>query len=251
MRKKRNILFTAMCIVAASQAELADYMNTVGSPADGGSGPALWYPTSRDINSGSAGTSYVLTSDGAMTNPSTDFWGNPDSAFGITERSTKGAAVAGSTGLFTSGETGTVCFLFKTPSFFDGFKSLFNQGAFGAASQFEVGINGNILRLGNQNGTLQPAINLGKLSGDTWYFFAMTWDIKSRSWGNLSWYYGEAGSETLNTGVATMTSAGNKEPVYFGGRASGYIFKDGFFHNIAIYERVLSKESIQAQFNAL
>lgn len=223
--------------------------SVVGTPTDGGAGPTLWYKNARSPNKGSGGSSYTLTSGGAITNLATGYWGNADSAFGLVTGSDP-AAVAGSGGLFASGTNGTVTFMFKTPGTFGGFKSLFNQGVYGTGAQFEIGINGSTLRLGTQNGSAPTLTNLGTLSPDTWYYFCMAWDTPASS---MTWYYGAAGDATLNSGNVTISSSGSSsELIYVGGRKSTYYytFVGGYFQEIALYDRTLPVSAIQAQFDA-
>lgn len=217
---------------------LTNYQETIGNPSDDGAGPSLWYETSRSSNSGTGGASYTLSAGGAMTAAFTDYFGNPNLAFGMAGNSTSGAAVAGSTGLFATGARGTISFLFKTPPTLSGFASLFNQGSFALAHQFEVGINGNTLRFGTMNGGTKVLTNGPVLTPNTWYSFAMRWDLSVPS-NNLTWYLGEGGGATLNNGNITITASGNPtQPIYFGGRTSGSVF-NGAFQHIAIYQRSL------------
>lgn len=250
--KKYIAILVAALFATSTYAGLSSYLDSVETPSDSGSGPALWYKTARTPNDGSAGASYTLTSSGVMTNLTADYWENANSAFGLIAGSNP-AAVEGSTGLFTSGTNGTVCFMFKTPETLSGFKSLFNQGYYGSISQFEIGINGDVLRLGYQTGTSQPTENLGTLAPATWYYFAMTWDTSAPS-DNLTWYYGEVGAASMTSGQLTITSAGsNNQAVYFAGRknTSYYSLIGGYYQSIAVYERTLSDSAVQNQFAQL
>jgi hypothetical protein len=252
LMKKWITYLIAMLIAASSYAGLTGYIDSVGTPSDNGAGPALWYKMSRSPNDGSAGASFVLTSGGAITNLTADYWGNADSAFGLTAGS-QPAAVAGSTGLFATGTNGTISFIFKTPGTLSGLKSLFNQGYYGRPSQFEIAVNGNILRLAYQNGASQPTLNLGTLTPDTWYYFAMSWDLSTPS-DNLTWYYGEAGDLSMQSGSVTITSAGSpSDPIYVGGRKNTdyYSLIGGYFQNIALYERTLPASALQSQFETM
>ena len=248
MRKIVAAVIVTVFIGTAAHAGLTEYLDTVGTPTDGGAGPALWYKTARSPNDGSGGGSHTLTSGGAMTDLAIDFWGNADSAYGLDSAAAGGAAVVGSTGAFVAGANGTVSFLFKTPETLSGFTSLFNQGSYADASPFELGINVNVLRLTTMDGATKKSTNLGTLSPDTWYYFCMRWDTSLPSDG-LAWYYGTAGS-SLNSGAITITASGDPaKPVYAGGRAIGNVFAGGFFQSIAVYERTLSDSAVQSQFD--
>ena len=248
--KRTSIVVASICIAAMAQAGLVDYQATVGTPTDSGAGPALWYQTSRTPNSGSAAASHVLTSGGALTSLSADYWGNANSAFGPEAATAAGGAVAGSTGLFASGANGTVSFMFKTPGTL-GTDVLFSQGDNGHTSQFELMIVGGKLRMGTSfNASKLNNVIGDTLSTDTWYYYAMTWDL-TPTYNGLRWFYGEAGG-TLDTGTEHLTISGaSDKPILVGGRVAGYIPTGGAFQNIAVYERELSDAAIQDQFAAI
>lgn len=236
----------------AGQTGLINYLDAVEAPSDGSSRPLLWYKTARTPNFGSGDSLNTLTSRGAITNLTTGYWKNPDSAFGLKEGSYP-PAISGSTGNFTTGTNGTVCFMCKTPETLSGFKSLFNQGYYGQPTQFEIGIHGNILRLGYQNGSSQPLKQLGTLSPDTWYYVALTWDLSIQD-GNMTWFYGEAGNSSLYSGTVTATSSGStNEAISIAGRKNTayYSLTGGYFQNIAIYAQTLSDSAISNQFSAI
>jgi hypothetical protein len=240
--KKVYIAIATMIITGITQADLISYQAAQTNEAT----PSLWYTTAGTSNEGSAGGTYTL---GAQISASaSDYWGNANSAFGITNGATRGAAVSGGAGLFATGPQGTVTFLFKTPESFSGFTSLFNQGS-GNSVGLEVGINSGTLRLGFENNGAKTA-NLGALTGDTWYYFAMTWDLDKAS-DDLTWFYGKAGDDVLNTGGLTITSSGAEANMYVGGRSTSTPFLGGYFQNIAVYETNLSNTAIQSQFNVI
>ena len=255
----------ATTLSSASQ-RLADYSATIAAPADGVAGPALWYKTAGTPNLGSAPSSFTLNWGLKMTNYTADVWGNADAAYGIiySDRTNnwEGATrVAQSAGLFCTGTVGTVTFMFKTgdTNALAGFDSLFNQGVWGDGHQFELGIHDAKLRLGlmnsadtNDAGRVSTYIGPA-LSGQTWYYFGMTWDL-SQPTNQLNWFVGEAGGHALQTGTAVMTAAGNTtKNVLFGGRfgSRSYTFQDGFFQNIAVYERALSAAAVQTMYDAI
>ncbi|QHI68374.1 LamG-like jellyroll fold domain-containing protein [Tichowtungia aerotolerans] len=249
--RKYIILLIATLIAASGYTELSSYLDSVGSPSDGGAGPALWYKIARSPNDGSAGASYTLTSSGTMTSLIADYWGNTDSAFGLIDNSNP-AGVAGSSGLFCSGTNGTVSFLVKTPDTLSGFKSVFNQGVYSDSTQFELGLNGDTFRLGIQNGDTKSNVNLITAATGTWYYVCLRWDLSAGS-DNLTWYCGEAG-QSLSSGTVTITTAGSvSNPIYFGGRknTSYYSLIGGYFQSIAVYERTLSDSAVQNQFAKL
>jgi len=232
-----------MIITGITQADLMIYQAALTNEAT----PALWYTTARAPNNGSAGPSYTLGVQAGAS--AADYWGNANSAFGISEGATKVSAVSKSTGLFASGEKGTVCFLFKTPGNLKGLSSLFNQGDASSAKPFEVSINEGTLRLGTYNNS-KATTSLGTLREGAWYYFAMTWDL-SRPSGNLTWYYGEAGT-TLKSDSLTVTSAGaSDKSIQIGGRNSSAFFSGGYFQNVAVYETYLSDAEIHLQFSTL
>jgi hypothetical protein len=241
--KKSIVIFFAILIAAFSHAELTNYFSAVETPSDGGSGPTLWYKTARSPSYGTA--TNTLVSGYVMTNLTADFWGNANSAFGLTNGATGAAAVVGSTGKFTTGTVGTVSFMFKTPGVAFVTNTIFGQGQ----GAFEVMmVNGN-LRITTLNGSTPTYTTLSSsaLSVDTWYFLAMSWDL-SKSSNDLTWAYGKAG-DTLNSGAVTMTSAGaTNSAIYIGGRSTASVF-GGFFQNIAIYDRALSPAAIENQFS--
>jgi hypothetical protein len=241
MKKEIRIVTALMLLSGACQvlADQAVYQAAIISEAT----PALWYKTARSPSYGTA--TNTLVSGGAITNLTADFWGNANSAFGLLNTSPNAAAVINSTGKFSTGTVGTVSFMFKTPSVISENDSLFYQGV------FEVMISASKLRLTTVNGGTTDYTFLGSstLSADTWYYFAMSWDLSKPS-NDLTWYYGAANG-TLNSGSVTMTTAGAANAaIYIGGHATYYIF-GGYFQNIAVYETALSNAAIEAQFKAI
>ncbi len=243
MNKKVSAVIASIVLAGIASADLVTYQATVTNEAT----PALWYKTDRQ-NQGSAGSTYVAGV--GLSASAADYWSNANSAFGLTNDSTKGAPVSSSTGLFATGQKGTVCFLFKTPETLSGYVSLFNQGHLSThASVLEVGINGSTLSLITTAGAMQTN-NLGTLTGDTWYYYAMTWDLSKPS-DDMTWYYGDAES-SLDTGNVTISAAGASDrAIYIGGRPTSNPFLGGLFQNIAVYETNLSDSAIQSQFNAI
>ncbi|QBG46721.1 hypothetical protein EGM51_04660 [Verrucomicrobia bacterium S94] len=247
-----------------SAQRLTDYSEVIANPADGGSGPALWYKTANQPNLGSADSSYVLTWGGKMTNTTADVWGNEDAAFGldytvVTNGGLKYANVASSSGLFCTGDTGTITFMFKTGSADEltGFDSLFNQGIWGDGQHIEVGIENGQLRVTHFDSAWTNDAGRRKtycgeaLESETWYYFGMTWDL-GLSTNQMTWFKGRAGDVELESGRAGMTASGNTaRSILFAGRNNYYPFKNGFYQNIAIYERALSEASMHAMFDAI
>jgi len=240
--KKVYIAIATMIITGITQADLISYQAAQTNEST----PSLWYTTAGTSNEGSAGGTYTLSAQ--ISASASDYWGNANSAFGITNGATRGAAVSGSTGLFATGQQGTVTFLFKTPETLSGLASLFHQGDAANATPFEVSINDGTLRLGTFDGA-KKTTNLGALTGDTWYYFAMTWDLSKPS-DDLTWYYGAAG-DALNSGNLSITTSGANSAIYVGGRNSSAPFLGGYFQNIAVYQTNLSDTAIQSQFSAI
>ena len=240
--KKGLLTIIAAMLTGAVCADLTGYEKTISSPADGGAGPALWYKSGAQrsandlhiLNSGSAGASYTAHHLAAAL--SADLWGNANMAF-LGDPYVPG--VSGSSGLFTTGEKGTVSFLFKTPATIpDTRPLLFSQGA---TFKVLLNINGKI-RIDHVNGGTKY-IDVVSVKTDTWYYFAMKWDT-SRRRGGLRWYLGEADGR-LRTGTLAIDRAGDPyAPIQFNQAMVP-------MQQIAIWDRELSKESIEAQFAAI
>lgn len=251
----KNILFAvaAGCAALSVQAgELLNYLDKVGSPSDGGSGPVIWYKTDSSPNDGTAGAQYTLTWGQPMTRLSTDFWGNADSAFGLEAGASGGANIADASGLFASGDTGTVTMLFRTPSNMlpATVYGLFNQGLWGDGEPFEIRIyDGKLQGSTTETGGTRPTWDMiSSLKGGTWYYVAYVWDLTLGS-DTLTWYAGELGV-SLNQGTRTIISSGmDSKAVFVAGRPSGGSLEDGAVQSFAIYERALSDQSIQDQFD--
>ncbi|MDZ8118441.1 hypothetical protein [Pontiella agarivorans] len=253
MKKIIFVMAAGLAAVSAQAGDLLDYLDKVGTPSDGGSGPAIWYKTARTPNDGSAGAQYTLTWGQPMTRLSTDFWGNADSAFGLEAGASGGANIADASGLFASGDTGTVCLLFRTPTAIEPTTtySVFNQGVWGDGEPFEIRIhNSNLQGSTTETDGARPTWDMiSGLKGGTWYYVAYAWDL---TLGNesLTWYAGELGV-SLNQGTRTIISAGmNTKAVFVAGRSSGSSLDDGAVQSFAVYERMLSEQAIQDQFAA-
>ncbi len=236
---RRIIIALVALITATVQASLVGYETTISNSA-----PTLWYKNANTKsgehinNSGSAGalptTHQAYRLGGALY---TDLWGNANMAFGSTNATAP--AVAGSTGLFTTGAVGTVSFLFKTPSANPStIQTLFSQGV-----SFTVALNSNgMIRIAHDNSGTKYS-NVVSVATDTWYYFAMKWDT-AKTGNDLTWYLGTTNS-TLNSGNLTITSAG---------LASASIQLDGLkapMQQIAIWGSELSDASIQSQFSQI
>jgi hypothetical protein len=250
MRKLYVVLIAGGTAVCAHADLQADYEATILTPADSGSGPALWFQNTDTasgvhmLNSGSAGatasTHQAYRLAGAT---SADLFGNENQAFGI-DTAGDSAAVAGSTGLFMTGRQGTISMLFKTPGSIEN-ASLFRQGGF---ELFALG-SGDTLRLTTESGTYTTLGN--SLSTDTWYYFATRWDAdQGASSDELTWYMGEAGG-TLSFGSINLvgTDTGASGSITIAGRGTSSKFS-GAMQEVAIWERELSDSSIQSQFAA-
>jgi hypothetical protein len=195
---------------------------------------------------------FTLTGDNPITNQAAGYWGSSNSAFGVGLQAVKGASVIASEGRFASGTNGTVAFLFKTPPVISQYMSLFNQGDNSSSTPLEIGIDSvSQLRFSTRNGTSNQLNSVGKLTSNTWYYFAMRWDLTGVS-SNLSWYYGPAGSSNLYSGTLDITSAGGAaKSIFFAGRLTSVPFTNGWIQHAAVYERTLSDAAIRSQFTAI
>ena len=195
---------------------------------------------------------FTLTGDNPITNRAAGYWGSPNSAFGVGSQAVKGASVIASSGRFASASNGTVSFLFKTPPVLSQYMSLFNQGDNSSSTPLEAGIDSaSQLRFSTRNGISNQLTSVGKLITNTWYYFAMRWDLSSVS-SNLFWYYGPAGSSNLYSGTISITSAGSPaKSIYFAGRLSSVPFTNGWLQHAAVYEKTLSDAAIRSQFAAV
>jgi len=230
---------------------ITSYEATIANPADGGAGPALWYQNA-DYRTG---TGLVhMASTGSANNTAfrlggqvyTDYFGNPEKAFGLAADAANSGAVSGSTGLFMTGAQGTVSFLFKTGSdvTYTTLQSLFRQGA-----GFELILFNNRVRLSYTSAGTKT-LNIGpSLTADTWYYAALKWDTTKPS-DDLTWYMGVAGSDTLASGTVGIDAAGGNATIEIAGRSTTNLFKDPM-QQFAVWERELSDASVQQQFTAL
>lgn len=241
-------VFVLSAIHLAAQT-LANYEATIAAPLDGGGGPALWY-TSYDTatvtghmdNSGSAGIAYQAYRLGGQSY--TDYFGNPTKAYGLVNPPTQAAAVAGSTALFMTGAQGTVCLLFKTPPDMSGLQVLFAQGP-----GFELAVNGGTMRVTYTSDGTKYA-NIGTpLAANTWYYAALKWDTSKPS-NDLTWYVGEAGTGTLESGNLSIDAAGGNSSIVISGRTSANFFLSPI-QEFAVWESELTDAAIQAQADAL
>lgn len=245
MKKIFTAIVTAI-LAGAAQGALITYENTISSPADGGAGPALWFKSgaqrsSNDLhilNSGSAGaldSTHQAQAAGQALHE--DLWGNANMAFGTTSGS---ASVAGSTGLFATGAQGTVGFLFKTGASIPAAgEPLFQQGGTLSVELRTTGVPAPGVRITYTNDGTKYA-SVGAVTTDTWYFFAMKWDT-SKTGDDLTWYLGEENGP-LQSGTLTIDSAGGSNQAVRFGHANLPM------QQVAVWERELSDESIQAQF---
>jgi hypothetical protein len=233
-------------------AQLLDtYQQAISTPVDGGSGPTLWYRNAESRT----GTGLVhMASVGSATNSAfrlgaqthSDFFGNPNMAFGLASDATASSTISDSTNLFMTGAEGTVSFLFKTGSdvTYTTLQSLFRQG-----SGFELILLNNRVRLSyTDDGT--KFLNIGpQMVADTWYYTALKWDTTKPS-DDMTWFLGVAGSDTLASGTISVDSAGGNTLIDIAGRSNSNLFKDPM-QQFAVWERELSEASIQQQFTAL
>jgi len=243
-----SLVSLSAVLLSAPAQTLALYDAEISNPADGGSGPVLWYSNATTANASghmnSVGSS-TLTAFNLADVTANDYFGNVNYAFGG-DPLADGISVSGSISTtFLTQANGTVSFLFQTPSTLSGFQSMFSRGTFGDTSQLEVGLNGTALRLGYENSGNQT-VNIGTVAADTWYYFAMRWDTALAS-NDMTWYFGEMGG-SLSSGSVTITSAGDSaESIVMLGRQGSSKF-NGVMENVATWDRTLSDQSIQDQF---
>ncbi len=249
--KKLLTAIAATMLIGAAQSALITYENTISSPADGGAGPALWY---RNAESRVGTGSVNMASVGSATNEAlrlggqthTDFFGNPNMAFGLASGATASAAVSDSTNLFMTGAQGSVSFLFKTGSdvTYSDLQSLFRQG-----TGLELILFNNRVRLSHSNDGYKY-LNIGpSLVADTWYYTALKWDTTKTS-DDMTWFLGVAGSDTLASGKVSIDNAGENATIEIAGRTSMNLFMDPM-QQFAVWERELSDASIEQQFVAI
>jgi hypothetical protein len=237
--------------VLTGEQSLAEFATSIATPADGGGGPVLWYADFASAtanghmdNRGSAGATPATHQAYRLGAQSyADTFGNPALAYGIAPAGTQSAAVAGSTGLFTTGAQGTVSLLFRTPHDLSGLKVLFQQG-----SGFELAIDGASARLTYTRGGLQQAYIGSPLAAATWYYVALRWDT-TRASGDLTWYLGQAGGRTLESGQLSMDVAGGNAAIMIGGRATSHLFA-GPLQHLAVWQRELTDSAIRSIFGA-
>jgi hypothetical protein len=235
---RRIIIALVALITATAQASLVGYETTISNSA-----PTLWYKNANTKsgehinNSGSAGalptTHQAYRLGGALY---TDLWGNANMAFGPTNATAP--AVAGSTGLFTTGAVGTVSFLFKTPDTMPAaIQTLFSQG-----TTFAIKLNTNgAIRIDHANSGTKYSNTVTAATG-TWYYVAMKWDTTKTS-NDLTWYVGAANG-SLQSGNLTIASAGENTSIGLDGLKAP-------MQQIAIWGSELSAASIQSQFSQI
>lgn len=109
------------------------------------------------------------------------------------------------------------------------------------------------LRVGNLTTPLLPATNLAPAA---WYYFAMTWD-EARNAGEVRWFLGRPGG-VLSTRVVDLANSavvGDNGSFYLGNRGTldgGFRLPgQGRVDELAIWNRELSAEEIQSQFDLL
>lgn len=244
---------TAFAFSLQSQAQtVSGYEATITSPTDGGSGPVLFYSnvSTADANghmvsTGSNNSTIFNLGDVSFTGA----FGNPNFAYtGLVNQGVSGSSSpTGALADHLAGNNGTVSLLFKTPTSFTGFESLFNRGFFGQSKAFEIGVEDDgDLRLVN-NSTTSTVVK--RLSTDTWYYAALRFNLSLAS-DDLTWYVGELGSSVLDTGSITITNGALEDTtIYVGGRSGTSAYR-GSIQALATWDRTLSDGAIQSQFAA-
>lgn len=253
MTKKRFFTFLAACAFASplllSGQIITAYEATISAPVDGGGGPALWYQNA-DYRTGTGLAN--MDSTGSAGNDAfrlggqtfTDFFGNANKAFGLASNATASAAISSSSNLFMTGAQGTVSLLFKTTTDNTPLQVLFTQG-----SGFELAVlNGSTRLTYTSSGTKYLSIG-STLATETWYYAALKWDTTKAS-NDLTWYLGEAGGSTLQSGSVSIDAAGGNSSITIAGRTSSNFLLSAM-QEFAVWERELSEASIEGQYAAL
>ncbi|MDP0496573.1 MAG: sulfatase-like hydrolase/transferase [Verrucomicrobiota bacterium JB024] len=238
-------------ILARAQSQ-SDYERTVQSPPDDGGGPSLYFSTA----SGAPTAGHMMSTGadamkayGLARLKEPGYFGGSDEAYRIdSSEFTGGVLVSGSaTTEYLAGGAGAVSLIFKTPASLDEYQSLISRGYYNNSGlgYLEIRIRGGALAVGYNGNQVEK---IGRLKPDTWYYVALTYDLGSKG---LKWYLGEAGSETLNTGSLVLDGAGDAtKAIGIGGRINDARF-EGAMENVAIWNRALLPQAIEAQFAAL
>lgn len=260
---KLKYLFLSLSVLSFNALTLqaqtvVDYEARVTSPTDGGTGPTIFYsnaslatPVGHMTSTGSD----PLTTFRLASLRDTDFFGNENFAYRIDPAysgldGAGGFAISSSgTSPHLSGTTGSASMLFKMPSPINtSFQVLLNRGMFNNNGDpyFEIRTqNGNFF-IGHSSNVLT---NIGTVAADTWYYIGVTWD-QSLPENQMSWYLGELGTPTLNSGSFNITTVGpSSGNIHIGGRFGQGRF-DGALQQVAIYDRALSSGAMQDQFAA-
>lgn len=234
-----------------SSVRLAAYETTVETPTDAGGGPVLYYSNAGTTVAG--GHMYSTGSDNSVVYNMADLtgtgaFGNADYAYeGRIAMAVSGSSTSSSLENHLTGDNGTVCMLFKTPDTLSGsgYQSLFSRGQYAESEALEIGVYEGQLRFINNSTQITT---VGTLSTGTWYYVAVSFDLTKTS-NDLTWYYGEFGSSTLNTGSFTIDNSGRASTsVYIGGRGGSAGF-GGLIQEVATWDRTLSDVAITDQFN--
>jgi hypothetical protein len=252
-----NAIFDNLHYVTASvpetSATLSPLSHAIEFPADGGSGPVIWYETARMPNLGSDANTLVLTNHGAMIDERVDFFGTPGDAFGLAGDQTQGAEIVGSEETtYLTGEEATVVIMFQTPSILTTTAAILGRRPSEAnvgEPKFEVSIlSDRTLQLTTGDTQLGVNTSIGTLALDTWYYLMVTWDLGLPG-NQVSWYLGKMGESTLSRGFINQVSVvGNtNNAISVAGRSASDLFF-GSYQNIAIYDRHLGENAVKDQF---
>lgn len=242
------LLFIQMAIpgnVSYAEPTLDDVKALIANPTDGGSGPTLWFQSTREPNFGSAGGEWAITSNGQLLDTRPDFFGNPAGAFALLSSETRGGAVAGSGGMgFASGSAGTVMITIRTTDNVETLAGLFSKGEFSNDNPFEITVFQGNLRINHRiDAETKTGTVLAPVDPDTWYTLAVRWDL-NEVLGTLRWYLVNMDTGLANTGTLPVSVVGDvSRPIRVAGRVSFNPFH-GAIQNLAIYDRALSADAI-------
>jgi hypothetical protein len=224
---------------------LEDVQAHIANPSDGGSGPTLWFQSTREPNFGSAGEEWGITSNGQMLDSRPDFFGNPDGAFALLPSETRGAAVAGSGGIdFASGPAGTVMISIRTTDNVETLAGVFAKGEFSNDNPLELTVFQGNLRVNHRiDAETKTGSNIFPAEPETWYTMIVSWDLNEVP-NILRWHAINMDSGLANTGTLPVSVVGDVvRPIRVAGRSSLNPFH-GAVQNLAIYDRALSVDAI-------
>lgn len=248
----------SMCLLGASamSASITTFNNLIENPSDGGSGPGIWYSNFATSDLNTLGSDDNNLRNFSRFEARSDFYGDSSGAFALGSGETGGSGVSGSSATsYLTGNTSTAVLTFQTPSAFTSNAAILGRrpsGSVAGEEKFELFLlSSGMLRVTTGDTQFGVNTNLGTLQTDTWYYVAVSWDLTLES-NQVSWYYGEMGSETLNSGfVNNVSVVGSPDnAIRIAGRSNSDLFT-GPLQNLALYDRALSSDAINDQFSAI